>query len=148
MGTSIESATEPQAGYPGAVYEAGDEAYPGGYYIHTVTLPDESISIIAKWFTGDLMKWEVLAKCNQTINPNRIFSGNKIKIPREIMIRQDPMTPEFVMESQPQQRKNQHKKRPHLPPSRPLQNLQWKKNPYSLAPKDTLKIDELEIDTV
>ncbi len=103
--TTIEPVAEAPAGYPGAVYEAGDEAYPGGYYIHTVKLPDESISIIAKWFTSDLMKWEVLAKCNPTINPNRIFLGNKIRIPREIMTRQDPMTPEFVMESQPNAKK-------------------------------------------
>jgi hypothetical protein len=103
--TSIDSTQESQPGYPGAVYEVGDEAYPGGYYIHTVKLPDESLSIIAKWFTGDLLNWEVLAKCNPTINPNRIFLGNQIRIPREIMTRQDPMTPEFVMESQPQVKK-------------------------------------------
>lgn len=94
----VEVATE----YPGGIYEAGDELYPGGYYIHTVELADESISIIAKWFTGDLMNWEVLAKCNPTLNPNRIFLGDKIRIPRSIMTRQDPMTAEFVQESQPQ----------------------------------------------
>lgn len=105
METSIQPATETLAEYPGAVYEAGDEAYPGGYYIHTVKLPDESLSIIAKWFTGDLMNWEVLAQCNPNINPNRIFLGNKIRIPREIMTRQAPMTSEFVMESQPQAKK-------------------------------------------
>lgn len=87
--------------YPGAVYEAGDEIYPDGYYIHTVKLPDESMSIIAKWFTGDLLNWELLAKCNPEINPNRIFLGDKIRVPRILMTRQDPMTAEFVMESQP-----------------------------------------------
>lgn len=103
VGTSLEA----PADYPGAVYEKGDATYPAGYYVHTVTLPDESISIIAKWFTGELLNWEVLAKCNPTINPNRIFLGDKIRIPRSIMIRQDLMTPEFVRESQPRpQRKS------------------------------------------
>lgn len=95
--------------YPGAVYQAGDSVYPEGYYIHSVSLPDESLSIIAKWFTGDLMNWEVLAKCNPDINPNRIFLGDKIKIPRSIMTRQDPMTAEFVIDSQPGPK---HKKAP------------------------------------
>ena len=101
--TEVEAPIEYQ--YPGAVYEQGDEASPAGYYIHTIKLADESISIIAKWFTGDLMNWEVLAKYNPTINPNRIFLGDKIKIPRDIMTTHAPMTPEFVEASQPQARR-------------------------------------------
>lgn len=111
--TAIESPVESMEEYPGAVYEAGDEAYPDGYYIHTVSLPDESISIIAKWFTGDLLNWEVLAKCNPTINPNRIFLGNKIRVPRIIMTRQTPMTPEFVAESQPQAKRKKTRNSSH-----------------------------------
>lgn len=117
---SVESSTQSpeiaQPEYPGAVYEAGDSVYPGGYYIHSVSLPDESLSIIAKWFTGDLLNWEVLAKCNPDINPNRIFLGNKIKIPRSIMTRQDPMTAEFVTESQPEPK---HKKAPSVAKTKP-----------------------------
>lgn len=101
----VETEVEAPIGYPGAIYEPGDEASPAGYYIHTVKLADESISIIAKWFTGDLMNWEVLAKYNPTINPNRIFLGDKIKIPRDIMTTHAPMTPEFVEASQPQARR-------------------------------------------
>jgi hypothetical protein len=99
--TAVEPPAQTQVDYPGAVYEAGDAAYPDGYYIHTVTLSDESLSIIAKWFTGNLMNWEALAKCNPTINPNRIFLGNTIRIPRVIMTRHTAMTREFVEESQP-----------------------------------------------
>jgi len=111
VGSSTPSVEIAQPEYPGAVYEAGDSVYPEGYYIHSVSLPDESLSIIAKWFTGDLLNWEVLAKCNPDINPNRIFLGNKIKIPRSIMTRQDPMTAEFVTESQPEPK---HKKAPSV----------------------------------
>ncbi len=107
--TSTRTTEMAQPEYPGAVYETGDALHPEGYYVHSVSLPDESLSIIAKWFTGDLLNWEVLAKCNPDINPNRIFLGNKIKIPRSLLTRQDPMTAEFVMESQPEPR---HKKSP------------------------------------
>ena len=86
---------------PSANNSTGDADYPDGYYIHKVKFPDESISIIAKWFTGDLKNWKVLAKCNPAINPNRIFRGNKIRIPRILMTRQDPMTLEFVEKALP-----------------------------------------------
>ena len=86
---------------PDAVYERGDKAVPSGYYVHTVKLSGESLSIIAKWFTGDLKNWQTLAEFNPKINPNRIFFGDKIRIPRHLMIRHDRMTQKFVDESQP-----------------------------------------------
>ncbi|MEA1932995.1 MAG: LysM domain-containing protein [Thermodesulfobacteriota bacterium] len=96
----------PQDSRPDAIYERGGRAVPSsaGYYTHTVKLPGESLSIIAKWFTGNLNNWETLAKYNPTINPNRIFLGDKIKIPRHLMIRHDRMTLEFIEESQPKPR--------------------------------------------
>ena len=85
--------------YPNNEYEPGDELYPDGYYIHTVTVPNENISIIAKWHTGDHKNWVVIAKCNPNLNPNLIFLGNKIKIPRIILTRHTEMTAEFVRQS-------------------------------------------------
>ena len=88
-----------------AIYERRDRAVLSpGYYTHAVKLSGESLSIIAKWFTGDLDNWETLAKYNPTINPNRIFLGDKIKIPRHLMIRHDRMTQEFIDKSQPKLR--------------------------------------------
>ncbi len=85
----------------------GNKAYPDDYYIHTVSVPDENLSIIAHWYTGQQKNWTVLVECNPTIKPNRIFLGNKIRIPRSIMTRQIPLTPEFVQQShaEPQQKR-------------------------------------------
>jgi len=88
------SAEETQTAIP-------EEPPPVVYFVHTVTLQGESLSIIAKWYTGDLKNWEVLAEHNPTINPNRIFKGDTIQIPRDLMVREDAMTQEFVDESQP-----------------------------------------------
>lgn len=85
--------------YPNNEYEPGDEVYPDGYYIHTVSVPNENISIIAKWYTGYHKNWVVIAKCNPNLNPNLIFLGNKIKIPRIILTRHTEMTAEFVRKS-------------------------------------------------
>lgn len=78
-----------------------DMSTPAGYYIHIVKLPEESLSIIAKWFTGDIKNWEILAKHNPTINPDRIYIGDKIRIPLDLMLRKTPMTLDFVKASQP-----------------------------------------------
>ena len=124
----------PQDSRPDAIYERGGRAVPSsGYYTHTVKLPGESLSIIAKWFTGDLKNWETLAKHNPTINPNRIFLGDKIRIPRHIMIRHDRMTQEFIEESQPKPRQRVS---PAAPPEKTVEELQQEK------PKKAVKVEE------
>ncbi len=85
--------------YSDSVYASGDEAYPAGYYIHTVSVPNENISIIAKWYTGSQKNWVILAKCNPAIKPNRIFLGDKIKIPRSLMTRHTALPAKFVHQS-------------------------------------------------
>jgi hypothetical protein len=66
------------------------------YYIHTVRWPGESVSIIAKWYTGNLENWKVLAQANPELDPNRIFIGNKIRIPENLLKTREPMPQEFV----------------------------------------------------
>ena len=95
---------------PEMEYAAGDAAYPEGYSIHTVSIPEENISIIARWYTDEQKNWLVLVKCNPTIKPNRIFLGDKIKIPRSIMTRQTPLTAEFVKQSRPEPHQKRKKK--------------------------------------
>ena len=65
-------------------------------YVHTVKYPGESLSIIAAWYTGDLQNWKKLAQVNPTLNPSRIFIGNKIRIPRAMMKTHSPMPQKFV----------------------------------------------------
>lgn len=98
--------------YSDSAYEAGDEAYPAGYYIHTVSVPNENISIIAKWYTGSQKNWVVLAECNPTIKPNRIFLGDKIKIPRSLMTRQTKLPAKFVHQTRSRIKKKKTSKAP------------------------------------
>lgn len=82
-----------------AVYAPGDAEYPEGYYVHTVSIPAENISIIARWYTGAQKNWRVLVKCNPDIQANRIFIGDTIKIPRILLTRESPLPVEFVQQS-------------------------------------------------
>lgn len=66
------------------------------YFIHTVKFKGESVSIVAGWYTGDIQNWKILAEHNPDINPNRIFEGNKIRIPEYLMKTKAPMPKEYV----------------------------------------------------
>lgn len=55
------------------------------YFEHTVRWRGESLSLIAKWYTGHFENWKALARANPNLNPNRIMVGNVIYIPQEMM---------------------------------------------------------------
>ncbi|HME42123.1 MAG TPA: hypothetical protein VKF36_03470 [Syntrophorhabdales bacterium] len=81
---------------PGAVTGTSKPSPDTQYFIHTVKFKGESVSIIAGWYTGDIQNWKVLKEHNPDINPNRIFDGNKIRIPQSMMKTKAPMPKEYV----------------------------------------------------
>jgi len=70
----------------------------GKYFVHQVKWPNESLSIIAKWYTGSLMNWKLLAAANPEMNPTVIHKGDRIRIPVNILKTRDPMPEGFVDE--------------------------------------------------
>ena len=60
-------------------------------YKHTVRWRGESLSLIAKWYTGHYENWKALARANPKLNPNRIMVGNVIYIPPEMMSNKKPL---------------------------------------------------------
>jgi hypothetical protein len=66
------------------------------YYVHTVKWYGETLSIIAKWYTGELTRWKAIALANPDLDPDRIFQGNRIRIPKGLMITNRPMPQEFL----------------------------------------------------
>lgn len=67
------------------------------FYTHTVIYEGETMSIIAGWYLGDIMKYPLLSDANPDIaDSNRIRRGDKIRIPENVMKRQDSMTKEYV----------------------------------------------------
>ena len=90
---------QPSATGPGVTTPAPVKPKPGPetvYFVHTVKWRGESVSIIAGWYTGDIQNWKVLKEHNPDINPNRIFEGNKIRIPEYLMKTKAPMPKEYV----------------------------------------------------
>jgi hypothetical protein len=66
------------------------------HFTHTVRWGGESLSIIAKWYTGDLKNWKALAGANPDLDPDRIRVGDKIRIPKELMKATKPLPRDFV----------------------------------------------------
>lgn len=83
------------------------------YYVHTVKWSGETVSIIAGWYTGDIENWKTLAQANPNIDPARIFVGNKILIPEDLLKTREPMPKEFVDSFY-------HKAKPKTAPSKPV----------------------------
>ena len=75
--------------------EALPENYDANYcqkcYRHTVHWPGESLSLIARWYTGASENWRKLAKANPSIIPNRIKKGNVIQIPAGLLKTREPL---------------------------------------------------------
>jgi len=91
------------------------------YLVHTVKWSGETVSIIAGWYTGDIENWKALAEANPNINPNRIFEGNKILIPENLLKTRDPMTKEFVESFYPKPKPKPAPPKPAPPKAAPAQ---------------------------
>jgi hypothetical protein len=64
--------------------------------MHTVRWPGESLSLIAKWYTGSYKNWRTLAKANPRINADHIKIGDKIIIPKKLLKTKKSMPRDFV----------------------------------------------------
>ena len=86
-----EAATPPSV-------ESNTEAKPqeSAPFVHTVRWPGESLSLIAKWYTGGYSNWRKIADANPKLDPNLIRIGDKIVIPQEILKTKKPMEKDFI----------------------------------------------------
>ena len=96
------------------------------YYEHNVRWPGESLSIIAKWYTGSVDNWKALSKANPKINPSRIYKDQKIRIPENLLKTREPLPKSFLSDAD--------KGKSQAPPSEP-QPPQDEEEPQLFGPK-------------
>jgi hypothetical protein len=82
-------------------------------FVHTVQWPRETLSIIAKWYTGKFKNWKALVDANPKLKPNRIFIGSKILIPEDFLKTRESMPLEFLAKFTSKKKK---KASPSTPP--------------------------------
>ncbi len=61
------------------------------YLMHTIQYTGETLSAIARWYTGDVRNWRAIARANPTLDPKRMRIGDTIHIPEEMVINRKPM---------------------------------------------------------
>jgi len=66
------------------------------FYLHKVLWPEETLSHIAKWYTGAINNWKAIAEANPGLDPKHIGVGDTISIPEDLMISRKPMPRSFV----------------------------------------------------
>jgi len=65
---------------------------------HMVKWTGETLSIIAKWYTGSLDNWKKIAEANPDLDPARIAIGSKIRIPGRLLKTRKPMPKKYIAE--------------------------------------------------
>jgi hypothetical protein len=99
MKTFFKSSDNSAEVKPATRSEAESKSKRESYYVHKVRWEGETLSLIAKWYTGDRRNWKVLAKANPWLEPNSISTGHRIFIPRNLLRTKKPMPHDFVLAS-------------------------------------------------
>jgi hypothetical protein len=71
------------------------------HFEHQVKWYGETLSLIAKWYTGSYGNWKAIAQVNPGLNPNRIAVGDIINIPPEMMKTQKALPRKVVSKTLP-----------------------------------------------
>lgn len=63
------------------------------FFVYVVKFRGETLGRIAEWYTGSSDNWRKIARVNSDLSvPNaRLKIGREVKIPTEIVVRQDPL---------------------------------------------------------
>jgi hypothetical protein len=69
------------------------------YFEHTVRYSGETLSLIAKWYTGEAKNWPILADRNPDVSPNNLRIGALILIPRDMVVNTEPMPRSYISSS-------------------------------------------------
>ena len=69
---------------------------PARHLVHRVRWSGESLSIIAKWYTGEFNNWKALADFNPKLKPDSIWVGQEILVPEGLLKTREAMPKSFV----------------------------------------------------
>jgi hypothetical protein len=81
--------------------EAAVERKRINYFEHRVKWHGETLSLIARWYTGSYGNWKAIAEANPGLDPNRIAVGDTIKISPQMMKTKKPLPRKVVCKTLP-----------------------------------------------
>ncbi len=68
------------------------------YYVHEVRWPNESLVLIAQWYTGSRANWKAIAKATPNLRNNRLYQGHVVFIPIDLLQIETPMPKQYVQQ--------------------------------------------------
>ena len=68
------------------------------YYVHEVRWPNESLVLIAQWYTGSRANWKAIAKATPNLRNNRLYRGHVVFIPIDLVQIETPMPKQYVQQ--------------------------------------------------
>ena len=86
--------------------------------VHEVQWPEETLSTIAQWYTGDDKNRKALADANPNIKPDFLTVGNRIFIPGDLVKKRKPMPREFLTRLQQKQERKKTVSQKKAPPQK------------------------------
>lgn len=66
------------------------------FYVHQVRWPNESLALIAQWYTGRRGNWKALSRATPNLRHNRIHPGDVVFIPLDLLQIETPMPQQYV----------------------------------------------------
>ncbi|MDJ0720516.1 MAG: hypothetical protein QNJ04_02750 [Desulfobacterales bacterium] len=68
------------------------------HYVHEVRWPNESLVLIAQWYTGSRANWKAIAKATPNLRNNRLYKGHVVFIPIDLLQIETPMPKQYVQQ--------------------------------------------------
>ena len=81
----MKTATEPVEPLPEVTPKISEKEVPPPPFVHKVRWPGEMLTFMARWYTGAISNWKAIAAANPTLDPHRIFIGDEIIIPDNLL---------------------------------------------------------------
>jgi len=75
--------------------------FPNDYY-HIVSYQGETLSAIAAWYTGSAKNWPKILRKNPNLNPYRIRRGDRVIVPRSLLVQDKSMPESFINSKKPE----------------------------------------------
>lgn len=66
--------------------------------IHKVSFQGETLALIANWYTGKTTNWKIIKDANPNLKPERMYLGQEIVIPGNLVSRREPLPKKFLQD--------------------------------------------------
>lgn len=71
------------------------------FYVHEVRWPNETLDLIAQWYTGKGANWKALLRATPNLRRNRIRPGDVVFIPIDMLQIETPMPKQYAQQRHP-----------------------------------------------